>query len=297
MPNGNPYLGPPGALLQLPSPAPGYEPVDVVGGVTHELLGGQLRDRTRTLRRWVLSWPAMADADWATLRSLVRLPGPYRYLDPLEPNLLTVNQATGTDELKTVEGFSARTQGVVASDTAQARSFTRSLRWDSSTALGATGRGVNLVTATSVIDATWAAVRVGAVYSFSVYARCSAAVTMQAAIEWRSVAGAVLSTDTGTGVALPTGNWTTRLVCENKTAPASAAYAVGVVQNSATTAGAVSVYLDDPQLEEAAAASTFRLGVGTPLVSVEQVGHNILLGDAAANYALHTVELVLVEVG
>jgi hypothetical protein len=292
---GFPYLGYPGSLLLLPSPAPGYEPVDLVRGATHELLGGgNVRDRIGCRRRFTLNWPAMSDANYQLLRALTRLPGPYRYMDPLELNLLTENQSIGTDELRTTEGITARFQGTVASSTAFARSWSRAVAWSTGTPLGSPGRGIYLYNSPSTVDATWAAVRPSVAYTLSGYLRSTAAVSMQAIIDWHNAAGTYLSTSVGTGVALSTSNFNTR-VSLTATSPSTAAYGIGGWLNSSTTGSAITVYADELQLEEGSSASTFRLGVGTPLVSVDSLGHTVALADVTVGFAWHAVELQLLE--
>jgi hypothetical protein len=295
MGGGYPYLGYPGSLMQLPSPAPGYEPADLIRAGTHELLsGGNVRDRIGVRRRFTLNWPAMTDANFVLLRSLMRLPGPYRYMDPLEGNLLTANQSTGSDELRTTEGAMARFQGTLSSSTAQFRSWTRAFAWATGTALAATGRGIYLYTSDATVDATWAAVRPSVQYTASGYLRTSAAVSMQAGIDWMTAAGVFISVSLGTGVAVSTSNFNARPTV-TATAPSNAAYGIPFFINTTTTGAAITVYLDEPQFEEGGSASTFRLGAGTPLVSVDSLGHTVLLAEPTIGYALHEVELVLLE--
>jgi hypothetical protein len=293
MPNGYPWIGRAGTLVQLRSPAPGYSATDLIRGGTHELAsGGTVRDRVGTSRRFVLNWPVLTEAEWSTVRTLARLPGPWRYLDPLERNLLTANQSTGTDELRDATGFRAVGQGAVSSDATYAVSGLRSARWDSDTALAATGRGVSLSAA--AVDATWAAVRPSVAHSFSVWARASVAVSAQARIEWYSSAGSLISTDTGTAASVSTSGFT-QLTCVNKTSPSTAAYAVCGVTNTTTTSAALLLWLDQPQFEEGAAATDWRLGAGTPLVAVESLSPSVALADPAAGLVYHDAELVLLE--
>lgn len=249
-------------------------------------------------RRFTLNWPAMTDTNWTLLRSLVRIPGPFRYLDPLEPNMLTANQSTGSDELRTIEGAMARFQGTLSSSTTQFRSWTRSLAWNSVTALSISGRGIYCYTSDATLDATWTAVRPGVQYTASGYLRATSAVSFQALIDWHTTAapGGYITTSVGTGTALSTSNFNTR-VAVTGTAPATAAYGVVAFVNTTTPGTILTVYADEIQLEEAAAASTFRLGAGTPWVSVESLGHSIILADPASSYVLHEVELILMEVG
>jgi hypothetical protein len=301
VPHGYPYLGPAGAILQLPSPEPGYEATDLLRGAVHELLGGgNVRDRIGSVRRrFQLRWPTLSDTNWSLIRTLVRMPGPYRYLDPLELNLLTANQSTGTDELRTIEGVVARFQGVCTSDSTQARSGVRSIKWDSQSALSISGRGPYFYTAEppALPDSTWAAVRPNVAYSFSVWAHASAAVSYQALVDWHTATGAYLSTSAlgpSTAVATGVGAWT-QLKCENQVSPATAAYGIPAAINSTTPGATRQVWFDDAQFEEGAAATTWRLGAGTPLVSVDSLTHDIPLADGTAGYALHAVELALVE--
>jgi hypothetical protein len=299
MPAGVPFLGYPGALQALPSPAPGYEPVDLVRGGTHELLSGAtVRDRIGVRRRWTLSWPAITDDQWALIRSLVRLPGPFRYLDPLERNLLTPNQSTGSDELRTTVGAMARFQGTLSSSTAQFRNWTRAFAWNTVTNLTISNRGIYAYTSDASVDSTWTAVRPSVAYTASAYMRSTSAVSMYAGFDWYGPTGTYLSTSAlGTGTALSTANFNTR-VTQTATAPAGAAYGIPFWINSSTPGTTLTVYADELQMEEAATASAFRLGAGTPWVSVESMGHTIVLADGSTTgAALHEVELVLVETG
>ena len=141
------WLGPAGALVQLPAPAPGYNPAVIIKAGTHELLGGgHVQDRLGIRRRYTLTWPWQADTNFNIVRALVRSLGPFRYIDGAERNLLTANQSNGTDDLRTTEGFSARTQGTISSSTTFARSGQRSAAWATGSALGSTNRGYVLAT-------------------------------------------------------------------------------------------------------------------------------------------------------
>jgi hypothetical protein len=297
MGGGVPWLGYPGSLQQLPKPAVGYEPADIIRAANHELLnGGNTVDRLGVRRQFTLSYPATSTANYLLLRALTRIPGPYRYLDPVELNQLTVNQSIGGDELRTTDGVVARFQGVVTVDTAQFRSWTRSFKWDSQSALSATGRGPYLYNSSTTVDGTWAAIRPGVQYTLSGYARASAAVNFQALIDWHSPTGTYLSTVTGSSTAVGTTDFTTRLTV-TATAPANAGYGIGAFINTSTPGATRQVWFDELQLEEGAAASSFRLGVGTPWVTVESLGHSVVLSNVITGRELHQVEMVLVEVG
>jgi hypothetical protein len=278
-----------GAWVAVPWPAANrYDSSPVLRGGTHDLAaGGSVRDRQGVSRRWVLGWPAVTDDNLHVLRRVTRRPGPWRWLDPFEVNRLTANQSDGTDDLGDPTGHRAVGQGTVTSTVAQAHEGVRSLLWDSDTALSSTGRGVAYATA-ATLDATWTAVRPSLAYTFSVWGRCSVAVTMQPRIDWYDTTGASISSDTGTATALSTSAWT-QLSCVNKTSPAAAAYAVAGVLNTTTTGAATEVYLDDAQLEEGATVTTWRQGAGTPLVTVDQWAERML------RFGLREAELSLLE--
>ncbi len=157
-------LGPPGALVPFRAPDPSYTSPLVKLGATHELSGPhRVRDVTGFLRTITLRLPPDLTAEaYSALEALFVLPdGPYRFVDPTRRNLLTANQSTGTGALRTTEGWSAPAQGTITSDTAQARSGTRSLKWDTVTSLTLTGRGVYLPGPAGTPDSTWAAVLPG----------------------------------------------------------------------------------------------------------------------------------------
>lgn len=290
MPSGIPYLGPPGGLVALPAPAPGYDDSDQLKQAVHELRDGIVVDRFVDRRRFVLRWPGLRDDKWSLIRTLVHRLGPLRYLHPWERNLLTTNQSTGTDEERKPNGFSALTQGAVSSSTVQARSGPASLAWDTLTALAATGRGIRLYNDVNTVDRSWAAVRPNVAHTISTYVRASAAVSLQPGINWYDKAGAQISTPSGAGVAVSTTDWSTRLSFTD-TSPSNAAYGIGRFVNTTTTGAAITVWFDDPQLEEAGSASSWLLGAGTPLVTPESLRHQIIAPS------LYEVELVLLEVG
>jgi hypothetical protein len=289
------YLGPAGALVAIKTAAPEYASARTRLGGTHETLAGRLiRDTIGYRRQMTYPVAALTAEQYSDLEELFELPGPYRFVDPTRRNLLTANQASGTDALLDATGWSARTQGTVSSSTAQARSGVRSLAWATGTALGSTGRGIVLVTAISTIDSTWAAVPPSTDFNFSIYARTSAAVTMAAGIEWRDAAGALLSTSTGTGVALSTSAWTGRPTVTG-TSPSTVAYAVPILTNTTITGAAITVFADDPQLEFGTAATNQVHGTGVPIVSVDS-----LIADYSNFYAdavppLFGATLVLLE--
>jgi hypothetical protein len=289
------WLGPAGSLVQLPNPQAGYSPGILIKAGTHDLLGGgHVQDRLGIRRRFTLTWPWQTDTNHVIVAQLVRALGPFRYLDGAERNQLTANQSTGTDDLRTTEGFSARTQGTISSSTAQFRSGQRSAAWATGSALGSTNRGFVLATSTTVDD-TWTAVRPSTAYTISGYLRTTAAVSIKAGFEWYDSAGAIIGSAVfGTGTALSTSNFTTQ-VTHTATSPSTAAYGLGLFLNSNTTGGAITVYLDEAQIEEAGSVNAWRVGAGTPSVAVEGYSVGVQKVVTATGATHRDTELTLLE--
>jgi len=277
-------------MVLLPQPQPGIEAGRSRRGAVHELAGGgAVLDVTGRARAYRLSYDSLTADELAVLEQLAELPGPYRLIDSNRRNYLTANQSSGTDALADTTGFSAPFQGTVSSDTTQHRTRSRSLKWDTVTSLTVTNRGVWLPDAGTTPNANWTAVLPSTVYTFSAYVRANAAITMYAAIDWKDAAGATISTDFGTGTAVSTSDWSTRLACANKTSPATAAYAVPAVLDSTAPSAIRQVFIDDAQFEQAAAATAAVIGTGTPTVGVDQLTQAYPLAD------YYSPELTLVE--
>jgi hypothetical protein len=277
------WLGPAGGLVQVRAPSPDYTTPRIRLGGTHETLaGGLIRDTIGYRRTITLRLPPDQTAEqYSALEALYELPlGPYRYLDPTRRNLLTANQSSGTDAARDTTGLVVNTQGVISSSTAQAHSGTRSILWDTVTPLGATGRGVTFGTSSTGPDKTWAAVLPSTAYTLSMWARASAAVQMKSRIDYCDAAGTNLSTINGTPVTLST-SW--QQITATGTSPSNVAYALARATNSDTPAGAVQVYLDDAQLEEGSTASTWVLGTGVPLMTIDsfEPDYSLYAADAA----------------
>jgi hypothetical protein len=295
------WLGPAGALTQFVEPSPGAAFVRARRRAVHRPAGRGGQATVDDSGRWgmvKLSWSesdVLTADEMSVLESLYESGGPYRLIDGSRRNYLTANQSEGTDPLHDATGFSAFTQGTVLSSTAQARTGQRSLAWNTVTALGSTGRGVRLMTdATAATpDGTWAACLPSTSYVASAYLRTSAAVSMQIGINYydNSTPPVLLSSPSGSGVALSTSIWTR--IQFAATSDATAAYAIPKVLNTTTTGAAITVYLDDAQLEEGTVATAQVTGIGTPVVD---------FADFAAavtwlNPPLYTAEALLEEIG
>jgi hypothetical protein len=259
------WLGPPGALVNIRAPS-ALDPTLIRKGGTHELLaGGTVRDTLGYRRRFQLEWQNLLTTDeLAQLENLYLLGGPLIFVDPSRRNLLTANQSTGSDFLDSTDGAIARFGGTLSSSTAQARSGTRSFAW--AVTPSSTGWGIYLQNSTSVVDASWTPVKPSTQYTVTGYMRSTAAISMKGGMDWYDKAGAFISADiAGSGQALNTGDWNIRVTRVTPASPATAAYGIPWFTNT-TTGSAMTVFLDDPQMEEAAAATVWVQGTGTPRV-------------------------------
>lgn len=264
------YLGPAGSLVALPPPQrdiprplgrPTVEQVAIGGAVTVDRMG-------RGRRRHSLSWSFLTPDEASILERLWQLPGTLILDDPSRRNRLTANQSTGSDVAQDTTGVLARGQGSVSSSTAQARSAPRSFAWATSGAVGVTGRGLVLASSITVPDFTWHPVRPGGIYTVSLWARATAAITMRAGLEWYDAAttpATVGAASTGTAAAVGTGAFSKYTV--TGTAPAGAAYGLVTFLNTVTTGAGLTLYVDDLQVEEASADSAWTIGSGVPRVA------------------------------
>jgi hypothetical protein len=286
------WIGPPGALVELPRPEPDADASRERVGAVHQLAaGGAVVDVTGRRRGYRFKSTWLDQDQFAVWEQLAELPGPYRIVDLTgRRNHLTANQSTGTDALRSTAGMTARLQGSLSSSGVFARSGVRSARWDSATAVtGGVGPWF-AYNAQATVDSSWTAVLPLTAYSMSAWARTTAALSVRAQFDWHDKDGLYISTSTGSGVALSTSAWT-QVKVENQTSPATAAYGIASLWTTTTTGAAVVVYVDDVSMNQGATALGWTIGTGTPIVAVDQ----LVTSYPLANY--YNVELTLVEVG
>lgn len=138
------WLGKPGALTQIRMPDGGIARDGVDNFAVHNLLDGQSVDRSPYLcRTWTFShqWltPDVMSVfmEYATRQRGI---GPFILIDPQMKNLLTPNQASGTDALHSSEGFATVSTGdTLTSITGWAGQGERSLQWSWMPVTGASG--------------------------------------------------------------------------------------------------------------------------------------------------------------
>ncbi len=272
------HFGRPGSLVTLPWPVGGLgKPAEAM--VNDFVTGSGAHRVSRLLRT-----PRIHQINWENLRydtfSVIEAfhlghngVGPWAFLDPSAINLLTTSQASATSDRNSVRGFSniASNHGVLSSNSSSTfihrAGAPRSLRWQWPTAPTASPR----LDVDSVYT-TWYGVPcvVGKPYTWSAWVRpdgvVDSSIQVEAKIQWRDSTGATVGSEATGGVQTVTG-WT-RLTCTS-TAPAGSAFcSPRLVAVGATITTGASLYVDEPQLEQATAATDWRPGSGVYPVSI-----------------------------
>lgn len=265
------YFGRPGSLIEIYHPrgglkAPRTRPRSVFntagGGVrVGQMAGGK--------RRYALNWESLQYADFSTLLAFDQGhegPGPFALIDPGQRNQLTVNQSAATSELNGTDNFTAAGSGYsLSSESTTYRRGPRSLKL---TIAYAAQSGT--VTLDSPASDWYGVPVVSRPYVFSFYVQGGGTdpiVTITPTLTWYSTTGATVSTSTGTPTPTASGSWAQMYVAA--TTPATAAYVQCSIAASGGTISAASVlYLDQFQLEEGSAPTTWRPGTGVVPVQV-----------------------------
>lgn len=127
------WLGKPGALTQIRMPDAGWSRPSNDDFSVHNLLDGQSVDRSPYVCRvwqfqhqWLKPDVMSVLMEYATRQRGI---GPFILIDPQMKNLLTPNQASGTDALHTSEGFISGYAASLESYTTTFLQGERSLKW------------------------------------------------------------------------------------------------------------------------------------------------------------------------
>lgn len=141
------WLGKPGALTQLRMPGAGWPRASSDNFAVQSLLDGMSVDRSPYLRRtWQFSYEWLKPDVMSVLMEYAtrqRGVGPFILIDPQMKNLLTPNQASGTDALHSSEGFAITgVAGVeqLSSNTSWFAQGERSLQWSWLPVTGSAGQ-------------------------------------------------------------------------------------------------------------------------------------------------------------
>jgi len=295
LPQGNPnvcsdpyqptfWLGKPGTLTQLRVPNADYARMLDDKYAVHSLLDGQAADRSpyacRTwsfTHEWLKPDVATIFFEYATRQ---RGFGPFIFVDPHAKNLLTPNQASGTDALHTTEGFAVTGTGeALSSSTEWFQQGERSLAWTLSPPVTGSGGLLRVVAPSGLYG--WC-MPINARFAFSGYIKQGIGADISVSATPRVVlmngSGQVQSIVSGTTIVTVTG--AAQAFCVTGTVPVASLGTYLEPQISVTGAsvtGASVVLLDQLQFEIAPTGqcSTWEYGQGQQLVSVRVDGETV----------------------
>ncbi|MBP2479097.1 hypothetical protein JOF53_007969 [Crossiella equi] len=254
------YLGPLGALRELPSPSPDKPPeasATRYGAVHRSLTGRPTIDRVAVRRTWVLSWPHL-DADTAAFLDALHLglvDGPLWLIDPQRPNRLPVQAAATGTGTRSPQGFTASSGTLRWVPLSSSVPLAGGLRWD------ATSQGGQLGADTEV------PVLPGEALTASAYV--SSGVSVRLVLTAHSASGAQL----GAAESAPTTPGPTmRRVTVTALPPAGAASVrLALLLAPGGPGGAVSTQAWQIETARPADADVWTPGGGTAVVAVESV--------------------------
>lgn len=198
------YLGPAGAMREIPPPLRGLEVArESAGSVVTSLEGTRTVYRSAQPRSWPLAWPTLSEDELTYLRSvgLGLVPGPLRLIDPMARNLLPVQVATGGSYRRDTSRWSS-TGGSTASwvpvnDPPEGVPVRGAVSWVRTTTAAATLAGGDTADRVPLVP--------GRAVRCSVWARGSA-VAAAAAVDAYDAAGAAART-MGPSVTLHATDW------------------------------------------------------------------------------------------
>lgn len=197
------YLGPVGALREIPAPLRGLEVArELLGAVTESLGGGRTLYRRAQPRSWPLSWPTLSEDELTYLRAvgLGLVSSPLRLIDPMVRNLLPVQVASGGSYRRDTSRFAvtSSTMGwVPVTDPPPAVPVRGAISWVRATTAAATltlsdtADRVPLITGRRVRFSTWAR---------------GTTIAVAAAVNAYNAAGSAATT-TGTAITLHATEW------------------------------------------------------------------------------------------
>lgn len=200
------YLGPTGALVQIPAPEVGLEVTPQLVGAIHRSVGGaQTVAVLAQPRIWPMKWPALTEDQTTYLRmvglNLVR--GPLRLIDGEIRNRIGMRIASGGSATRTPDAFS-QTGGltqtwVQISDPPPGVPLRGAISWQRSST------GAGSLTISNALDRV--PIVAGEQIRVSMWARSTASMQARAAVDAFDTSGTPTRT-TGSLTALTTPAWT-----------------------------------------------------------------------------------------
>lgn len=295
------WVGPPGALVALPSMGRSIDASLDLAAVTHRAVNGvQTVDYVGLPKRtYRMTREQLTAAEMSVLEELalgMRGAEPYYLIEPWRENVLSIQQSSSGEQTRDTTGFHllnlVGTNSIVGPGSQAPRG--RYNLQHLSGASGAAGtRGVSLVNVGSAANviATGIPCVPSTAYTFRALVKhiAGTAASWRATLAFYDAAGVIIGTATNGTAAVVTGSYVERVV--TATSPANAAYVAPQITNNATLAATNTLHLGDFALGAHSSAQPFMLGTGTPKVAFTS------LGDTYPWLPLHNASVELVEVG
>ena len=265
------YLGKQNALVAFKMPDANYSRTLNDGLASHDLLEGRAVDRAPYGQRvWGLNYTWLYPDVTSMLYEFAtrqRGIGPFVFIDPHVKNLLSPNQASGTDSLVTAEGFSVSGTGEALSST-NVRSVQgeRSLLWTFASPVSGVGGRMDVV-APSGLGGWILPNLLPVAFSGQVIAVNDPAITVFPRLTFMNGAGGtVISAVTGTAINAVTGSWTT--FCVTGIVPTGSKLVPNFFVTANTVTNGAGLGFDKMQLEQGNTCTTWEYGDGQPIVAV-----------------------------
>jgi hypothetical protein len=278
------YFGRPGALISMPWPKGGID--TSIERMVSQFATGSGGFRVSSMlggsRVTTLSWDALhvdnyrkVEQFWIGAMGL----GPWAFLNPASPNLLTENQAGATAVWNSPKDWttSATNHGTASSNQTTTHihrtGSPRSLKWLFSVAVAA-----NPILTLTPPYRLWygTPVQPGLSYAFSAWLKpdgvIDASITVGCRIQWLDAAGAQVSESDGGATAVTA--WTQKSCIA--VAPVGAVYAnPRFVATGATITTGGSLYVDEPMFEQDTVVNTWAPGTGVRPVEITELNDSI----------------------
>lgn len=275
------WLGKPGALTQIRMADAGIARSLSDHFAVHDLLDGQAVDRSpygcRTwtfTHEWLKPDVMSVFMEYATRQRGI---GPFILIDPQMKNLLTPNQASGTDALHTTEGFAVSGTGsALSSSTLEQVQGERSLMWTLTPPVTGSANVMRVVTPTGLYGFC---IPSSKVVAFSGWVKAGSApdpsVQVSARLVYMNGVGAVQSTVIGPIIITVTGSSGWQSFC------ITGIGGTYIEPQFIVTGGSVSaqakIHFDQLQLEitDVGTCTQWEYGQGQPLVGVRNDGETV----------------------
>jgi hypothetical protein len=289
------YFGVPGSLVTLPWPRSGL--AAPYQRQTFDFITGTGNHRVSTLiggsRLYTINWDALHQSTFDRVNQYwlgTMGPGPFAFIDPSRPNLLTPNQAAACSVWNDTTGIIvvSNLDGYVSANSNATHIHrvggTRSIRWHHTNSPAWTPfPQLRFISE----HANWPGfpVMAGLPYTFSVWVKpVDDPNTVQAAVKlfWMDGAGTDLSNSTSGDITITAGVWTRLSVTGTAPAFSTGSFFLQprIMGVSSTFTAGVSLYLDEPLLEQDTVVNDWAPGSGVPPIGMLDWNEDVPWVDA-----------------